>query len=46
MVKITYKGKLRDIGTATVVTIPAQYIKDGILWQGEEFSITVDTGEK
>lgn len=46
MVKIQFKAKIRDIGTASVVTIPAQYIKDGILWQGDEFNITVDTRDK
>ena len=40
------KGKIWDIGNSSVVTVPAQYIKDGILWQGDEFKITVDTGDK
>lgn len=41
MAQITFKQKIRDIGTASVVTVPAQYMKDGILWTGEECEITI-----
>ena len=46
MAKIRFKAKIRDAGNATVITIPAQYIKDGLLWQGEIMNITVETPEE
>lgn len=45
MAIITFKGKLWNIGQSTVVTIPNQYIKDGHLWIGEDFTISVDNNE-
>jgi len=46
MVSITFKAKIRQSGEVSIITVPAQYIKDGILWQGDEFKITVDTEGK
>lgn len=45
MVEIKFNAKIRDLGTVAVITVPIQYIKDGLLWTGTEFGITVDTKE-
>jgi hypothetical protein len=47
MSKISFKGKLRSVneGRVTVLTIPADFIKHGMLWTGQEFKITIDTLE-
>ena len=46
MVKIKFKGKLRKVGSSYVVTVPMDFIKYGMLWDGDVFNISIDTMEE
>ena len=43
--EIKFKGKIWKSNNAHLITIPAQYMKDGYLWSGEEMTIKIDNGE-
>jgi hypothetical protein len=45
MVTVPFKGKLRKVGSSYVVTVPMDFMKYGMLWEGEEFDIKVETPE-
>ena len=42
--KIKFKGKVRKVGNCFVVTVPKQYVDNGIVTEGtvEDFTVEVD----
>jgi len=45
-VMVKFTGVAWDVGSSHVVTIPAQYIKDGQLKAGVEYNITIEKKEE
>jgi len=39
---VRFKAKLWTVGNSTVITVPKKYIKNGLLWTGEEFEININ----